>query len=519
MPDTGGQGTAAGGPLRLTRRAFCGLPLGGALLALDACGPGTPPQTTEPQYLAVNKTDTGSGPGLFWYQSNPATFTQAGVSEILARVGTRGGPHRRLAFCYTFSYLNNPLSDELACIHRMLSLSASNDLPVVIHLDGVNWWTARPDLWNWWDQTQTGYNPQNRHNVEWSDWGEANAVMVGWRNWGSQIRVNPQPNLASPVFLAAQYSRLQALIPPIMDWYRSLAPQRRHLLAGVILGWEVSTFINAYYYPDGNRIYQRWPDTTVHDPTGGPDASVPMGYAALTSMGKAHPGPLTLADMDAAIRYYLEHITELAAHLGVPRPKLWTHSIINRIQSTGLGALTPYAQPGWSFYNVPPEVAAGPIQQLAGTPWGAVEFQPTGLSPALFDEFFSADNCRMVNIYNWESIRNDAGALAAVRGALAAGPPALAQPATGLASRVHGRRAALSWVPGTDAVTTELQIAKAAPPALSGMFPAGLVLRRLVSGQRRLSVTLPPGDFSWLLISQGASGERVPSGTASLHIA
>lgn len=507
------------GGLRLTRRAFCGLPLGGAVLALAACGPSVPPETTDPQYLSVNKTDTGGGPGLYWYQQSPSSFTQAGVTEILNLVGTRGGPLRKLAFAYSFSYLNYPLADELACIKTMLSLATSNDLPVVLHLDGVNWWSARPDLWNWWDSSTTGYSPQNRTNVEWSDWGESNAVMIGWRNWGSQIRVSPHPNLASPAFLAAQYAKLKALIPPIMDWYRGLAPARRYLLAGVILGWEVSTFINAYYYPQGNAIYQRWPDTSAHDPTGGPNASVPLGYAALTSMGKTHAGPITVADMDSVIAYYLDHITELAAQLGVPRTKLWTHCIINTIQSTGLGALTPYAQPGWSFYGVPPAVAADPINQLAHTPWGAVEFQPTGLSAPLFNEFYTAANCRMINIYNWESIRGDPAALAAVRAALEAGPQTLVQPATQLGAEVHGRRVVLSWVPGPGATSTQLQIAKQAPPAVSGTFTQGLALQRDVSQVRHLSVTLPPGRYTWLLVSGGTQGERVPTGAQALQLA
>lgn len=73
----------------------------------------------------------------------------------------------------------------------------------MIELDGINYWQARPDLWNWWDKSKPGYNPENKKNVEWTDWTPDSAVKIGWRNWGSQHRVLPMPNLMSPAYLKA----------------------------------------------------------------------------------------------------------------------------------------------------------------------------------------------------------------------------------------------------------------------------------------------------------------------------
>ncbi len=502
----------------LPRRTMLALPLGvaGVAAAIRAGGSrAAAPVETEPQYLSMHKTPSGGPPpGVYWYEQNPSSIGQSGIDEIVQGVGTRGSRTRRLAFAFTLSYLNNPLHLERECVRNLLRLAEANDLPVFIHLDGVNWWNARPDLWNWWDKARSGYDHSNAANVEWFDWGVQHAVMIGWRDWGQQIRVPPHPNLAAPAFLAAQDTCLRVLVPVVADWYRRLPLARRHLLGGVVLGWEVSTYTNAYYYPNGNAYLRRWPNSTAHDPTAGVAASMPLGYAAATALGRAHAGALTTHDMDGIIRFYLDHVTSLAANLGIPRDKLWTHSIIYDPASSGLGALTPYAQPGWSFYNMSAQAANVPLAQLDLTPWAAVEFQPWGLSRHLFDSFFTYGNCRLVNVFNWESIRWNPSAVAAVRQTLSGSPPAVAQPATDLQARVRAGGVVLRWVPGAGAVGMALQIAGGGDAVnLTGALDGPLVLRRDVTGLRELSVDLPPGTYRWVLIAAGAAdGPPAPAG-------
>ncbi len=58
------------------------------------------------------------------------------------------------------------------------------------------------------------------------------------------------------------------LIPIIVAWYRALPPERKYLFGGLKVGWEASINVNAYYYPDGNRILEQWPDDESRDPQG-----------------------------------------------------------------------------------------------------------------------------------------------------------------------------------------------------------------------------------------------------------
>ena len=97
-----------------------------------------------------------------------------------------------------FSYLNQPRARTVENMRQFLRLSQQCDIPIVVQLDGESWWDGRPDLWNWWDPTKPGYSPDNRLNVEWTDWSPDDAIKIAWRNWGRQIRVLPPPNLMSP---------------------------------------------------------------------------------------------------------------------------------------------------------------------------------------------------------------------------------------------------------------------------------------------------------------------------------
>ena len=90
----------------------------------------------------------------------------------------------RPAVAYTFSYGAYPIDKVVASVKQLLQLSAANDVPVILHLDGVNYLTEYPQLWNFWDEDAPGYAPENRANVERYGWGEDNAVKIGWRTPG-----------------------------------------------------------------------------------------------------------------------------------------------------------------------------------------------------------------------------------------------------------------------------------------------------------------------------------------------
>lgn len=48
---------------------------------------------------------------------------------------------------------------------RLLNVSMETGVPIVICLDGWVWWDGLSSMWNWWDPTLPGYDPNNVHNV------------------------------------------------------------------------------------------------------------------------------------------------------------------------------------------------------------------------------------------------------------------------------------------------------------------------------------------------------------------
>jgi hypothetical protein len=79
----------------------------------------------------------------------------------------------------------------VADLREFLRLAQLTDTPIVVQLDGEQWWANRPDLWNWWDESLPGFSPANRENVEWFGWSPDQALRIAWRNWGRQLRVRP----------------------------------------------------------------------------------------------------------------------------------------------------------------------------------------------------------------------------------------------------------------------------------------------------------------------------------------
>src|SRR3546814_9322002 len=136
------------------------------------------------------------------------------------------------------SYLSQSPEKIEKRLRNFLKMSEDHFIPIVLEMEGINYWQDRPDLWNWWMPDKPGYDPENRKNVEWSSWSTEDAVKVGWRNWGSQHRVLPMPNLSSPEYLEAFYTALNHLIQIILDRWQHLPAHKKHLLVGIQLGVE-----------------------------------------------------------------------------------------------------------------------------------------------------------------------------------------------------------------------------------------------------------------------------------------
>lgn len=329
-----------------------------------------------------------------------------------------------------FSYLNQPRDQTGRDLGEFLSLSEEFNVPVVVQLDGEQWWQGRPDLWNWWDPKRPGYDSSNRENVEWYGWGPDSAMKIAWRNWGRQIRVLPPPNFMSARYRAACHDEMRVFVPQVLQWWGELPEEKKHLLIGIKLGWESAIGVNSFYLPDGNALLDRPEEKDPQVELKGevlPDRGViAIGYAAVTTAGLAESGPLKEADLAAIVTRHLEDLCGLAAALGVPREKLFTH--VGGWKEEELlydAALNRYTCPGWSFYRHAADASKDKgverVLERSDAPyWAAVEWMLMNDSSA--DDWQSAltrtlviPKCRYVCIYNWSGIRDNKGAVEGIR--------------------------------------------------------------------------------------------------------
>jgi hypothetical protein len=229
---------------------------------------------------------------------------------------------------------------------------------------------------------------------------------------------------------------MRVLVPLILHWWMKLPDDKKSLLIGIKIGWESSIGVNAFYYPNGNDLLDR-PEN--EDPQEELKANqvpgrgvVASGYAAVTTAGLAKSGALQEKDLAEIVRRHLDDLCSLAAELGVPREKLFTH--VGGWKEEELlydAALNRYACPGWSFYRH----AADPSQdrgvqrvlQKSDAPlWGAVEWMLMGTDDeeawhVAITRTLSDPKCRYMCIYNWSGIRENRGAIAAIKAALSVG--------------------------------------------------------------------------------------------------
>ncbi|MCW5550778.1 MAG: hypothetical protein KIS67_01295 [Verrucomicrobiae bacterium] len=381
------------------------------------------------QFILLNRS-TGPASGRF------EPVSREHFLEIKRAVPDVPGASLRPGISYIFSYFRAP-SDEalLASLRRVLDLAKETDTPMLIQLDGENWWDARPDLWNWWDASLPGFNPANRENVEWSGWSPDDALKIAWRNWGRQLRVRPPPNLMSPRYRKACHEKMALLIPVVLNWWNDLPAEKKELFVGLKLGWESSIGVNAWYYPNGNALLAT---PASEDPTTGlkgdevPARGVAtIGYAAVKTAGIRNAGEPTDADLAEVVRQHLEDLCREAARLGVPRDRLFTH-VAGWKEGELLyqTAVNQFSCPGWSFYqhaaDPRKDVGVQTALKRSDAPWWAatewlyqgpneVESWRQALENTLADR-----RCRYVCIFNWESIHHNESALEALRQTLAA---------------------------------------------------------------------------------------------------
>jgi hypothetical protein len=341
------------------------------------------------------------------------------LQKIKAFAATVEPATPRVGIGVIISYLRDPPPECLAFLQRVLALCRQHELAVIVQLDGEQWWQDRPDLWNWWDQERSGYDPKNAENVEWSGWSSADALKIAWRNWDRQWRVLPPPNLMSKEYRAACHAAMAPLLSEIIRWRDSLPEEQRWMFVGVKVGWESAIGMGSHYYPNGNALVDQ---DSENDPQREIQPQIlpgrgfqPIGYAAVSTAGLATEGELKEEHLAEVVRRHLTDLSKVAYDAGLAREEIFTHSggwkegeLLYR------AGLNQYSCPGWSFYRHARDpsrdkTAMAALANSNARYWAAVEWLPVGARTA--DDWSSAlyttlsiSRCRYVCIYNWAHI-------------------------------------------------------------------------------------------------------------------
>lgn len=361
---------------------------------------------------------------------NGVDATTESFQEISDIFGKPGDRKLAVGVGFIISYLRMSPEDAALQLKKYLSLSEQFELPVIVQIDGEQWWQNRPDLWNWWDETKPGYNPRNRKNVEWTGWTADSAVKIGWRNWGRQLRVLPMPNLMGPRYRKACHVEMRRLVPIITAWWNALPEEKKYLLVGVKIGWESAIGVNNWYYPNGNS-YLNKPEN--NDPTYGlktdkiPDRGVTaIGYAAVKTARIARSGKLTGEMQTEVVKRHLDDLCKLASKLGIPRERLFTHGGgWSQGETLYSAAVNKYSCPGWSFYDHAADprtdtTAMKALQSSNAPYWGAVEWLFKGEDTkeqwkSAIMNTLSVSRIRYMCIYNWGGIKNNLNSILAIK--------------------------------------------------------------------------------------------------------
>jgi len=355
--------------------------------------------------------------------------TEKEIKNIVSIFGKQSNKKIAVGFGVIVSMLNASTADVVEKINSQLALASKYNLPVSIKLDAEVFWKFRADLWNWWDLSKPGYNPDNKNNVEWTDWSNDSAVKLGWNHWGGrQIRMVPAPNLMSPKYKEAWKSAMTACVNTIKAWYERLPEDKKYLFGNIVVGWESSIGVTNFFYPNGNEYLNK---SEKNDPKKGTDIYVlpsrgvqTLGYAAVKTAGIASFGDITETMLTEVVKRHLEDLSKTVYDLDIPREKIFTHcGGWAKGETLYTAANNPYSCPGWSFYyyasNPTNDLTAMDALSQSDAPyWGAVEWLLKGQNQSDWSDALNASlskNCRIIIIYSWRHINSNYDALNAIK--------------------------------------------------------------------------------------------------------
>jgi hypothetical protein len=415
----------------------------------------------------------------------------------------------------------------------------------------------------------SGYDPENKKNTEWSSWDSSDALKYAWRNWGAPFQLEaPHPNLTSPVVIREAKAALAELASIIADWHEGLPDSKKYLFAGVKLAWELSIGVN-WFYPtdetlcspcyrnngtqctedendeeacyriDGTLCNEDEYDNYKEDCTPWHNAHQ-VGYAAVKTAGIRTSGQITDEDLTKAVQIYMTEIAESAFAQGIPRRKIFSHIGVGGNSASSLAfvsadaALTPYANPGWSFYtwDAGPDGSDGSdglpglndsLNEVLGSHWANGEWGGPGTRTeaswkTLYADFEKFRNNKIINAFPYVHLGNDESKYhaKALRGIIDQMGSWMNPPRTH--SAIGNGTANLYWSAPSQAERLYLNVTSDPAIDVHGGFKVVNVANLDVTGFDNHVITgLEDGVYYWMLVADG-KGRRVFSDQTSFEI-
>ena len=482
-------------------------------------------QVIDPQYIFVRKDPMTCNPSdcsFLWNMDDPNKINLEAINDIFNKIGTHGNSNntRKIGIAVQFLYYEYDFNKLKQSLDALLVYAKVHTVPVFIVLEGFQWWDNRSNLWNWWDPTAPGYNPDNKNNVEWTCENATCAIKKSWRNWGSEFDVKPHPNIASRAFIDDNKQKLSELLPKIVQWYGELPSDKKWLLGGVALGTEVDMGANYYYYPNGVN-------PNASNPGPGIAGSVQLGYAAVKTLKLS--GGITQANLNEAIRRYLNELDKFAFDAGIPRNKIFNHiggsDLSPNPTPAGLifpstdAAVTAYGSPGWSFYGGVtdnPQNFSGissALTKVGNNQWASPEWLSFGGN---YDEWLRAlrnslnyRNNRFINIANWEGIRDKQYVLEALKTVLNESPSCWVTTPYMQSVTVSGNTATLTWQKGTNNDAVYLNVSNVEGFTETGTLQSVNITNDVVTNKNSYTINnLGSNKYYWELIADGCTNQR-----------
>ena len=377
------------------------------------------------QYLLLN------------YSTSLATANQA--SDMMTYVRDKfGAANRASALKVGVAIIYTPKEQVAENVTRLkadLALAEKLDVPVLIQVDTESW--LPESLLNWYDPKTPGFDPAKVNDVEWYGWSPDTAVKLCWRNWGQTIRVGPQPNLLSARYQAWEKEIYAALAPVVVQWLKALPSEKQWLFVGWKCGWETTPNSQYAYFKDGNSYYDR-----KDDPKWDNANKQHIGYNAAKTAGLQTSGVLdyehTYDVFMKIIGKHLSYLASTARSLGLPRDKLFVHTIAQGVDRYNVESqFNADSNPSPSFYGKPTtslrdnpsfmRCLAKARAELGATGYGIGEFVFGAKDYETWHHWFTtklaADpDCIFAALYNYDTMRGQPEIERAMLDAMAACP-------------------------------------------------------------------------------------------------